>query len=338
MPNIFISYRRGDSAGHSGRLFDALQRRFGAERLFRDLEDLEPGVNFPEALGRALSQCDVMLAMIGPTWASASGSSGRRLEQKDDFVRLEVATGLARNDVRVIPVLVNGATMPLAVDLPEDLKALQARNAFELSDSRWDYDVNRLGDTLAKLLKIPEPLAATPGNATLAAELPSSSARNTKMVVGGVLLVLAIGAWFAFTGGDQPAPTGESPAAAVASDLATAGSSMFKVGALNWTTDDGNRTTDWNGAVALCAKLKLGDESWRLPTIRELGSIYDPKDSDPFGNKVMRPFHSGMRANWFWSSDKDTATAAFAFDFKSGEPISLAVNFNSGAHALCVSP
>lgn len=323
MPNIFISYRRGDSAGHSGRLFDALQRRFGAERLFRDLEDLEPGVNFPEALGRALSQCDVMLAMIGPTWVSASGSSGRRLEQKDDFVRLEVATGLARNDVRVIPVLVNGATMPLAVDLPEDLKGLPVRNAFELSDSRWDYDVNRLGDTLAKLLKT---------------KVPSSSARNTKIVVGGVLLVFAIGAWFAFRGGDQPVPTGESPAAAAASDLATSGSSMFKVGALNWATDQASSTTDWNGAVALCAKLKLGDESWRLPTIKELGSIYDPKDPDPFGNKVMRPFHSGMRTNWLWSSDKDTTTAAFAFDFKSGEPISLAVNFNSGAHALCVSP
>ena len=154
MANIFISYRRSDSAGHSGRLFDALQRRLGDDNLFRDIEDLEPGVEFPEALNRALSRCEAMLVVIGPSWASASGPDGRRLDKPDDFVRVEVATALTRKDVRVIPVLVGGARMPETTDLPKDLQPLLVRNAIELSDSRWDYDVSRLGDTLAKHLNI----------------------------------------------------------------------------------------------------------------------------------------------------------------------------------------
>lgn len=96
MAKVFISYRRDDSAGHTGRLFDSLEERFGNEAFFRDVEDLEPGVDFPAALDRALSVCDAMLVMIGPAWAAASSDRGRRLDQAGDFVRVEVAAARAR--------------------------------------------------------------------------------------------------------------------------------------------------------------------------------------------------------------------------------------------------
>jgi hypothetical protein len=170
MPKVFISYRRADSGGQTGRLLDDLERRFGRDKFFRDIEDLEPGTDFPEALDRALSQCDAVLVMIGPAWASAAGQQGRRLEQAGDFVHVEVATALARKDVRVIPVLVGGATIPAAEELPEDLQALQRRNAIELSDTRWEYDVKRLGDALAKqLAPVPPPW---PWRMILAVSLP----------------------------------------------------------------------------------------------------------------------------------------------------------------------
>ena len=148
MRDVFISYRRSDSAGHSGRLLDALEKRFDADKFFRDIEDLAPGVDFPEALDRALAQCTAMLVVIGPTWATVATADGPRIKQPEDYVRLELAAGLARKEVRVIPVLVGGAQFPKPGELPPDLQILTRRNAFELSDSRWEFDVQRLADTL----------------------------------------------------------------------------------------------------------------------------------------------------------------------------------------------
>ncbi len=156
MAKVFVSYRRGDSGGQTGRLVHDLQTRFGPDTFFRDIDDLEPGVDFPEALNRALSQCEAMLVMIGPTWATVSDAHGRRLDQPGDFVRLEVAAGLSRPDVRVIPVLVGGATLPSPDDLPDVLQSLHRRNAVEITETRWDYDVSRLGDALIKQLHLKE--------------------------------------------------------------------------------------------------------------------------------------------------------------------------------------
>ena len=155
MGKIFISYRRGDSSGYTGRLFDTLRDRFGKEKVFRDIDSLEPGIDFVEALEKALLECDCMLVIIGSKWSSISGSKGRRLDQPDDYVRMEIAKALERN-VRVIPVLVANASMPSSDELPDDLATLVRRNAIEISDTRWDYDVGRLGDTLAKVLGIAE--------------------------------------------------------------------------------------------------------------------------------------------------------------------------------------
>jgi hypothetical protein len=148
MRDVFISYRRSDTAGYAGRLLDALEKRFDADKFFRDIEDLAPGVDFPEALNRSLAQCTAMLVVIGPSWTSVASANGPRIMQADDFVRLEVAAGLARKEVRVIPVLVGGAAFPQASELPEDLQALTRRNAFEISDTRWDFDIGRLAEAL----------------------------------------------------------------------------------------------------------------------------------------------------------------------------------------------
>lgn len=197
---IFISYRRDDSAGHTGRLFDALSQRFGSQRVFRDIEDLEPGVDFVDVLDKALNDCEVLLVIIGNSWINATGKGGRRLDQPNDFVRMEVAKALERK-VRVVPVLVAGAAMPDADELPEELRLLARRNAFELSDTRWDYDVGRLGDTLAKVLEIADPATSEPETvapaAAAVADRPANTgvARSWPKVAGAlaVLFVVAVG-------------------------------------------------------------------------------------------------------------------------------------------------
>ncbi|MDW5592927.1 toll/interleukin-1 receptor domain-containing protein [Conexibacter stalactiti] len=149
-PKLFISYRREETAGHAGRLYDAVATRFGADNVFMDVE-LAPGIDFVERITRAVGDCHTLLVVIGPRWASVRAPDGgglARLAEADDYVRLEVETALRRADVRVIPVLVAGAQMPQPEQLPESLRALARRNAIELSDGRWRFDVGRLVDAL----------------------------------------------------------------------------------------------------------------------------------------------------------------------------------------------
>jgi len=109
-----------------------------------DIDTLEPGVDFVEAIKDAISKCDILVVIIGKRWLSITDATEqRRLDNPDDFVRVEVQAGLER-DIRVIPVLVGGATMPRARDLPEALTKLARRHALELSDARWHADVGRL--------------------------------------------------------------------------------------------------------------------------------------------------------------------------------------------------
>jgi hypothetical protein len=152
MSGIFISYRRSDSAGHTGRLADDLGEALVGQALFRDIEAIEAGEDFVEALARAVGECSAMLVVIGPTWAKVTTADGqRRLHQAGDFVRMEVEAALAR-DVRVIPVLVGDAQMPDADELPASMAPLLRRNAYSISDRRWKYDVEQL---IAILEKIP---------------------------------------------------------------------------------------------------------------------------------------------------------------------------------------
>jgi hypothetical protein len=146
---VFISYRRDDTAGHAGRLAHDLIARFGRGSVFMDIDTIEPGVQFEQRIHEALTACDVVLVLIGGDWlAVRSRDGGRRLDDEEDFVRREVAAALGRPDVRVVPVVVDGVRMPAASELPPDIAALAGRQAFELSNSRWDYDVRRLGDLI----------------------------------------------------------------------------------------------------------------------------------------------------------------------------------------------
>ena len=144
MRSIFISYRRDDTEGQSGRLHDELVRRFGEGSVFMDVVDIEAGRDFREAINESLASCGVFLALIGPSWLeSRNEAGGRRLDEPMDPVRLETATALKRR-VPVVPVLVHGARMPKSEQLPGDLKELAYLNAFELTHVRWNSDVEVL--------------------------------------------------------------------------------------------------------------------------------------------------------------------------------------------------
>ena len=148
MPRIFISYRRDDSAGHTGRLYDRLIDHFGQGQVFMDVDTVQPGLDYIQVVHEAIGTCDGLIAVIGREWLEASDATGvRRLENPADLVRLEIATALER-DIRVIPVLVQGVQMPLEIELPEGLKGLASRNALEVSDTRFRYDVDRLIEAL----------------------------------------------------------------------------------------------------------------------------------------------------------------------------------------------
>ena len=148
---IFINYRRDDSSGHTGRLFDRLSHHFGDNQVFIDIDHIEPGVDFVDVLEDSLRSCDILITVIGRRWLLSSGGDSRRLDDPNDFVRVEIAAALNRN-IRVIPVLVDGATMPKQQDLPEDLARLVRRQAIELSDQRWKQDVDRLISVLERAL------------------------------------------------------------------------------------------------------------------------------------------------------------------------------------------
>jgi YVTN family beta-propeller protein len=128
VPKVFISYRRSDTTpGYASWIYDRLAETFGAANVFMDIDSLPLGVDFVEELEQSLHQTDVALILIGPHWLSAADESGaRRLDDPDDFVRLEVAAAL-RADTRVIPVLVDGAAMPPSTDLPDELRFLARR-------------------------------------------------------------------------------------------------------------------------------------------------------------------------------------------------------------------
>jgi hypothetical protein len=143
-PRVFLSYRREDSAAYAGRIEDRLRRALGRNQLFMDVDNVPLGVNFAKLLHDELARCDVLLVMIGRNWLGARGDDGRRrLDNPDDLVRVEIATALRRN-IPVIPVLLDGAAVPKAQELPEELKDLTLSNALDLRHTSFHSDTNRL--------------------------------------------------------------------------------------------------------------------------------------------------------------------------------------------------
>jgi hypothetical protein len=149
---IFVSYRREETAYPAGWLYDRLADRFGGDQVFKDVDSIELGDDFVEVITRAVGACDVLLALIGQEWLTITDARGRRrLNNPNDFVRLEIEAALTRN-VRVIPILVDGASMPDAAELPKSLARLVRRQALELSPSRFASDTGRLLSVLERTL------------------------------------------------------------------------------------------------------------------------------------------------------------------------------------------
>ncbi len=149
---IFISYRRQDSAYPAGWLYDRLAERFGSDQIFKDVDSIELGDDFVETITNAVGSCDILLALIGQEWLDIASSDGsRRLDDPDDFVRLEIEAALQRK-VLLIPILVEGALMPRGDQLPPSIAPMVRRQALELSPTRFRADTERLLDVMERTL------------------------------------------------------------------------------------------------------------------------------------------------------------------------------------------
>jgi TIR domain len=149
---VFISYRRIDTGPYARLVQVRLGEHLPGTPVFMDLDSIEAGVDFAEAITAGLDTCSVMVALIGPRWLTAIGDEGRRrLDNPDDYVRFEIRTALQRG-LRVIPVLVDGAKMPGPQQLPTDLGKLARLNHLEISYDRYEYDESRLVAIIRKVL------------------------------------------------------------------------------------------------------------------------------------------------------------------------------------------
>jgi TIR domain len=181
---IFVSYRREETAYAAGWLFDRLAEHFGEGQIFKDVDSIALGDDFVEVITNAVASCDVLLALIGDQWLTITDEHGkRRLDHADDFVRLEIEAALTRK-VLIIPILIEGAQMPRADQLPASLARLVRRQALELSPSRFASDTGRLLrvlDTTLGPMQAP-PAAAGPGAAMLAGPVEPGAGTHRRSV------------------------------------------------------------------------------------------------------------------------------------------------------------
>lgn len=179
MPNkVFISYRRADTADFTVALYNELREHFDESDIFKDVNDIPPGLRFADVLNDALRESAVVLVVIGPKWIS---QHGERLFDEDDWVRQEIATALAMN-LRVVPILANGAKMPARSELPEELHPLRKRQSAKVRNESFEDDVRRLANGVSDVLDIRRP---TPVNG-------NGSATGWDNIFKAVLLLLML--------------------------------------------------------------------------------------------------------------------------------------------------
>ncbi len=168
MPGIFICYRRGDSAGFAGRLYDRLEREFGKEHVFMDVDtSIKPGDDFVKLIDQWVNSCDVLIALMGKRWLTAHKGRKRRIDDPLDYVRLEIETAI-KGSVRIVPALLEGAGMPSPDRLPDSLSTVPRLQAVQITHERFGEDANRLIAALEDLVRIPQ--AETPAPSQTAAE------------------------------------------------------------------------------------------------------------------------------------------------------------------------
>jgi hypothetical protein len=141
LATTFISYRRGDTAPQAGRLYDLLIERFGQQSVFMDVDSIEPGADFVRAINSAIAGSSTAIILIGRNWLSSRTSKGaRRLDNASDYVRVEIETAI-ESGLHVVPLLINGATMPRPDELPGRMRPLCTRNALIVDDISFRRDV-----------------------------------------------------------------------------------------------------------------------------------------------------------------------------------------------------
>ena len=212
MSGIFISYRREDSQALAGRLFDRLTRRFGTDRVFRDIDAIDPGAKFAEVIGERIGGCDALVALIGKGWLEAKDAEGRRrLDLPGDFVKTEIAAALAQGKL-VIPALIEGTTMPAREALPAEIAALAERNALPISDSRFDFDIGRLISVIDKAVAPERSAIASPSAPRSSGFWSRLSDTQRALAFLGAGIAAVGAAWTAYTHfSEKPTP----PASAV---------------------------------------------------------------------------------------------------------------------------
>jgi hypothetical protein len=238
MGGIFISYRREDAAAYAGWLFHTLKSHFGEDQLFRDIDNIAPGDRFPAVIEEAVASCNVMIALIGERWLAVTDDDRRpRLQNPTDYVRRELIAGLRREELLVIPVLLDRAAMPEPDSLPAPLQALAERNALKLESADWDADVARLIKAIERRVlpslrptaELAQPLIReplTPGPGANAAAGRGDGPRWQRMVKSRrALVILAVAAvagatalWFSFARADS-SPQARPPATTTTSTM-----------------------------------------------------------------------------------------------------------------------
>jgi TIR domain len=191
---VFISYRRDDSAGHAGRVRDRLEREFGRDLLFMDVDSIGLGTDFTQVVRDEVAKCDVLLAVIGPNWIAAKNKEGsHRLDDPEDFVRIEIAAALQRN-IPVVPILLDEARIPKVQELPRDLKGLTKRHALYVRHTSFQSDMDKLIQQLrdGPQAQIKEPQPVSPPRKE------DLIRRDFVFVVFGTLAAVLIGIFFIF--------------------------------------------------------------------------------------------------------------------------------------------
>lgn len=186
---IFINYRKDDSSWNALALYNELQKYFSKEQIFKDFNTILPGDDFVISIDNALRKCDVLIVVIGKSWLDIKDATGqRRLDDPDDFVRLEVATALSRN-IQVIPVLFDGVPMPRPEQLPANMSALYRRQFVEIDSKRFEDDVRNLAEAIKKVMPdgvvrpVP-PLRPGPSNSSNIPAPPPASKPDNNLVWG----------------------------------------------------------------------------------------------------------------------------------------------------------
>ena len=230
-PQIFISYRRDDAAGYARAINDELVRCFGAERVFIDVDDINAGQPFSEIIQRSVGDSAVLLALIGKRWRGEREGAMPRIFDAGDFVRQEVAAGLAKG-LRVIPVLLDGVAMPDPAQLPPDLGALAGRNALELDNTRFAADMAHLVHEVRGAI----------GEEAAPPTTTSAPSRTRRWIAAAVVVVAAaMVALWQLQRSPAPAPAPLSPARVESAPVPAARAQVNG----DWQADV---TYDWNNA------------------------------------------------------------------------------------------